>query len=279
MKRRAFTLIELLVVIAIIAILAAILFPVFAQAKASAKRTSSLSNIKQISLAAIMYGADYDDGIPLFLNGPRLNMYGTVLPRADSWVWEVQPYIKSLQLMVDPQRGDASNIFGSGPNAWYGNQNRFPMYGINYLFLAPFPDCDRGESRVFTQAAEPAQTVFFTESKRFTVDASRGFFGANAPGMWPIIAPHPTMCIFWDGNPGSGNWSAGGPTKITASVSIGYNSGSNVAWVDGHAAYQKDTALAKGTDYSTAVIGGDNDGAVITDRSVYLWNLDSQFYD
>src|SRR3978361_155754 len=60
----AFTLIELLVVIAIIAILAAILFPVFAQAKAAAKKVNSLSNQKQIGLATIMYAGDYEDILP-----------------------------------------------------------------------------------------------------------------------------------------------------------------------------------------------------------------------
>src|ERR1700736_4417720 len=64
MKRKAFTLIELLVVIAIIAILAAILFPVFAQAKLAAKKTTSISNQKQMGLSLIMYANDYDDLYP-----------------------------------------------------------------------------------------------------------------------------------------------------------------------------------------------------------------------
>src|SRR5579862_7792696 len=66
--RRAFTLIELLVVIAIIAILAAILFPVFAQARASARQVSCISNVKQFSLGVLMYAQDYDESIPKMLN-------------------------------------------------------------------------------------------------------------------------------------------------------------------------------------------------------------------
>jgi prepilin-type N-terminal cleavage/methylation domain-containing protein len=63
--KRAFTLIELLVVIAIIAILAAILFPVFAQAKVAAKKAKGLAEIKQMGTATMIYAADYDDNMPL----------------------------------------------------------------------------------------------------------------------------------------------------------------------------------------------------------------------
>jgi len=85
MKRTAFTLIELLVVIAIIAILAAILFPVFAQAKEAAKKTQSLSNVKQIGLGIMMYIGDSDDIYPQSEyngdgNGPVIQWYATVYP-------------------------------------------------------------------------------------------------------------------------------------------------------------------------------------------------------
>jgi prepilin-type N-terminal cleavage/methylation domain-containing protein/prepilin-type processing-associated H-X9-DG protein len=96
MRNKAFTLIELLVVIAIIAILAAILFPVFAQAKLAAKKTSSLSNIKQTTLGVIMYIGDFDDE------------YGTgngtcwFYPTDGGWAWDTQPYMKSLTLLRDP---------------------------------------------------------------------------------------------------------------------------------------------------------------------------------
>ena len=73
MKNRAFTLIELLVVIAIIAILAAILFPVFAQAREKARQTACLSNAKQLGTATIMYVQDYDETLPLInMAGPQL---------------------------------------------------------------------------------------------------------------------------------------------------------------------------------------------------------------
>src|SRR5271154_914024 len=97
-KDRAFTLIELLVVIAIIAILAAILFPVFAQAKDAAKTTVALSNVKQTSLGVIMYNGDNDDMFPLSwdLDDPTGQGYWT-------WQTRIYPYVKSFGVMLNPK--------------------------------------------------------------------------------------------------------------------------------------------------------------------------------
>lgn len=98
-SRAGFTLIELLVVIAIIAILAAILFPVFAQAREQARKTSCLSNTKQISLAWAMYTQDYDEGV--VWNNPDA-MWS---PNADAsafWFGRIYPYVKSYQVFACP---------------------------------------------------------------------------------------------------------------------------------------------------------------------------------
>jgi prepilin-type N-terminal cleavage/methylation domain-containing protein/prepilin-type processing-associated H-X9-DG protein len=94
--RRGFTLIELLVVIAIIAILAAILFPVFAQARESARQTSCTSNVKQLTLGWSMYAQDYDEMVvPYSTNGGSTGA-------AFRWNWLIQPYAKNIQILRCP---------------------------------------------------------------------------------------------------------------------------------------------------------------------------------
>ncbi|MCU0317303.1 MAG: prepilin-type N-terminal cleavage/methylation domain-containing protein [Fimbriimonadaceae bacterium] len=111
--KRGFTLIELLVVIAIIAILAAILFPVFAQAKAAAKQTANVSNLKQIGTAGLLYAADYDDNAPSNAKGGETWNGANI--NAGSWYWMFffSAYIKQLPGDWSRQR---SGIFVS-PNA------------------------------------------------------------------------------------------------------------------------------------------------------------------
>lgn len=103
--KRAFTLIELLVVIAIIAILAAILFPVFAQAKDSAKNTQLLSQTKQLGTANIMYSTDYDDMFAPTMLSSQLYMID------DAWQWLIQPYVHNMEMIHNPKREPFNNNY------------------------------------------------------------------------------------------------------------------------------------------------------------------------
>jgi prepilin-type N-terminal cleavage/methylation domain-containing protein/prepilin-type processing-associated H-X9-DG protein len=110
--KKAFTLIELLVVIAIIAILAAILFPVFAQAKMAAKKTADLSNMKQITLSNFMYDNDYDDTFPMIIEDP-VNWSAPAQISSSSFssntfffntiVEQLAPYIKNQDIWQSPE--------------------------------------------------------------------------------------------------------------------------------------------------------------------------------
>src|SRR4051794_22783043 len=128
--RRGFTLIELLVVIAIIAILASILFPVFAQARAAARKTSCMSNENQIGKAIMMYSQDYDEVYPYSV--------------PDTWwlCWPVQlqPYIKNVGVFVCPEdwvardptmkswAGPPLSYTTNGVIGWNGSSNQ--LYGV-----------------------------------------------------------------------------------------------------------------------------------------------------
>jgi prepilin-type N-terminal cleavage/methylation domain-containing protein/prepilin-type processing-associated H-X9-DG protein len=128
---KGFTLIELLVVIAIIAILAAILFPVFAQARSKARQITGTSNIKQLALGVLMYSQDYDEKFPRCgyggaangaLGGPPYNQYDGL-----EWQNTIQPYVKNGGLFVSP--GDASQPTGwaVGDSDWTYDDGQFSL--------------------------------------------------------------------------------------------------------------------------------------------------------
>src|SRR5207244_13237993 len=120
MRKRGFPLIELLVVIAIIAILAAILFPVFAQARATARKAACASNLKQIWLAFAMYAQDYDEMlVPHWVNAARIPDWKTLLDpyikRGQNTALFKKDYRAALSVWVDPGKMGSANLTGHGP--------------------------------------------------------------------------------------------------------------------------------------------------------------------
>jgi len=178
-RDQGFTLIELLVVIAIISILAAILFPVFARARESARRASCLSNLKQIGLAIMQYTQDYDERYPYLSSGhagivykwPLHNYTGTIF-----WYPQIQPYVKSIQVFNCPSA--ASNLmweggYDRGSGAW-GNIS----YGANPLF---FRNLALGASVSLAEVDKPSQTATITDANHYS---AYPYFDDGASPAW-----------------------------------------------------------------------------------------------
>jgi len=183
--RRAFTLIELLVVIAIIAILAAILFPVFAQAKVAAKKAAGISQMRQLSLAATMYADDYDGSLV-----PSTNYDAPLEAPNRIWTANLQPYVKSTGVFISP--GASTSQYATD---WSTRHRQSVGYNDATAFstlLGNTADriCTSGEIRfgcsAFATVAnesemdEPARVGLFADTPHGVGGKYRGFvFGAD----------------------------------------------------------------------------------------------------
>ena len=275
--RNGFTLIELLVVIAIIAILAAILFPVFAQAKASAKKAADLSNFKQTALAYIMYSGDFDDTAVACMQGPPGD-------EGFSYDWTkdtingqmIYPYIKNWQITHNPadaQASDTQSLASMGfPGNATGKQKDYAVAitsseGYNYMAFSPMQADALGAAQFLpvnlSQVTQPAECIMLVDSAwdRNTT----GFVGG---GNWFVDAPHYAFSgtAYW-----FGGWQYQNPTAWmqyggTYPIHSGFKI-SNAAFGDGHA-----KGLTVGAELAgvTLTAGGQVTG--VFDQNLYLWD-------
>jgi prepilin-type N-terminal cleavage/methylation domain-containing protein/prepilin-type processing-associated H-X9-DG protein len=209
MRRSGFTLIELLVVIAIIAILAAILFPVFARAREKARQSSCLSNVKQLMTAWLMYAQDYDE-----MTCPT---YDNTSNPWRMWVWtnagqvdgRLMPYVKNGGIFKCP----------SAPHS-------VSTYGMNYLMTSyyNYPSSGYGNGACsLAKIVRPSEIVVMSDSRERT--NSHCYYVGNA--------------YF----PGYAYRSAG---YICGGMDLRHNEGVNMGFADGHAKWMQGSELAPG---------------------------------
>jgi prepilin-type N-terminal cleavage/methylation domain-containing protein len=240
LKTRAFTLIELLVVIAIIAILAAILFPVFAQAKLAAKKTVALSNAKQLALAQYMYMNDYDDHLVKSYYGfpaaPACNWSGTGIYY--DWRYAIQPYTKNGGILSDPTNPFAGTQFNqpaltgvpANQEVYYSQNYASNDAVIGFAFgeCANAQYCPDGQSTL-DQLPDPSNAIVFLPNRSQWNDLKYDFISA------PDSGGQPSWCLStYNQTTGVANSGAQCPGPTMGPINSVNATGAFV-WADGHA--------------------------------------------
>jgi prepilin-type N-terminal cleavage/methylation domain-containing protein/prepilin-type processing-associated H-X9-DG protein len=238
MKRRGFTLIELLVVIAIIAILAAILFPVFAQARDKARSTACLNNSKQLATGIMMYVQDYDERFP---NGMRRPNPGTPADTNLLWSEVTQPYLKNTKVFVCPSR----TTFPGNPSPTNDDARR--AYGCNSNIM-PWTDNSLGTAtpaKALPEVKDAAGTYVVAEGAQLTAAATSDPVIRVSPLEWhkyEDVRTHYQLT-----NPGA--FANNNSTNYTVAVDTSCNqcrrpvgrhqSGLHIVYADGHVKWSR----------------------------------------
>jgi prepilin-type N-terminal cleavage/methylation domain-containing protein len=240
-RKRGFTLIELLVVIAIIAILAAILFPVFAQAKVAAKKASAISQAKQLSLAVLMYADGSDD----LLNPRRRLGFGPGKggDPSDALTWEyfVFPYVKSIEMFGSPEDQGTKFVspIGKYRRSWQVVPNSFPGWQENLNSTRPLKT-----SKSVTWFPEPSRTLSIIQASLIEGPKAKtdpaNYWKTSDWALGTEIEtlrkfPQDAACPFKNES-----WFLSGN-----GVRNYYNNGAVYGFIDGHAAYKAVTYHAK----------------------------------
>jgi prepilin-type N-terminal cleavage/methylation domain-containing protein/prepilin-type processing-associated H-X9-DG protein len=239
-RRRGFTLIELLVVIAIIAILAAILFPVFARAREKARQASCQSNLKQLVLGFKMYASDYDGRFPQWAWGLRRcggANYANLLVSDGMVGWDgaIFPYVKNTQVYLCP-----SNI-----NTRCGGWAQYPGWG------SLVPESSYGMNEVLSNGTGGCCGEYWATQRGWKRED-----GMNFPAETLLIGDCRSSLGGWDENsarvliryalPDPGfcqGCNAGNPLPPNAESYTTHNGGSNIGFVDGHVKWMRYTNI------------------------------------
>jgi prepilin-type N-terminal cleavage/methylation domain-containing protein/prepilin-type processing-associated H-X9-DG protein len=245
--RVGFTLIELLVVIAIIAILAAILFPVFSRAREKARQASCTSNLKQIGLASGMYNNDYDERhIPMWTQSWFQGQSGRVW-----WMGLAQPYVKNVPMFGCPT---GMSYGWRGLDTWNGAPKDFGIYapcrnaadsyirfwggyGMNWFSwdgsLGDLGELGHWSFNSLARIASPAETIGFGDSWCVVM-------GPRHPGgTWPVP----------DANERGGDCGPVPDIGTACGGSSWHSGGFDITWVDGHVKWlRKSVGVVAGRD-------------------------------
>ena len=244
--KKGFTLIELLVVIAIIAILAAILFPVFGRARENARRSSCQSNLKQLGLAVTQYTQDYDEQYPMAINDNGI-----------PWAVTVQPYVKSVPIFMCPSDSEANKLaplndaFGWGgltisyaANAYQinaGQENFRGVFGVGWNWLA-------GGSSSLAKINNPTGTVMLAEKwskDNVSVGGNMSAANANCSIVGPVLNGQD-----WAGTnhniPDMTRNGTGYNNTSNGAVSAGHFDMANFLFADGHVKSMRPAATNPG---------------------------------